>query len=153
MKKILLSFVVAGMLFSCKQPQSETAVAVAPVDSLIANWGNSWNNHDSVGVRNLFTEDALLTDDKLIATNIEEISAKMISPNIHVVNNFRTSKLQDWSTADRAGYTGTYELDIVVNKTLAGTAKGVFTVNWKMTGNGEWKINTATIYSFAEQKN
>lgn len=153
MKKILLSIVVAGMFFSCKQPQPEIAVAVAPVDSLIANWGTSWNNHDSVAVRNLFTEDALLTDDQLIASNIEEISARMISPNIHLVNNFKTSKLQDWSTADRAGYTGTFELDVIVNMTVVATSKGVFTVNWKNTGNGEWKINTATIYSFAEQKN
>lgn len=143
---------VIGVLYSCKQPLSETAVAVAPVDSLIANWGNSWNNQDSAGVRNLFTSDALLTDDNLIATNIDEISAKMISPNIHAVSNFKTSKLQDWSTNDRAGYTGSYELDVLVNKVVVAKPKGVFTVNWKKMDNGEWKIATATIYSFAEQK-
>lgn len=144
--------IVIGVLFSCKQPSSETAVITAPVDSLIANWGNNWNNQDSVGVRNLFTADALLTDDHLIATNIDEISAKMISPNIHVVSNFKTAKLQDWSTTDRAGYTGTYELDVLVNKVVVAKPKGVFAVNWKKTENGEWKITTATIYSFVDQK-
>lgn len=152
MKNILFTLIVAGMLFSCKQPSSETAFVAAPVDSLIANWGKSWNNQDSAAVRNLFTDDALLTDDKLIATNIGEISAKMISPNIHVVSNFKTSKLQDWSTADRAGYTGTYELDVLVNKAIVATPKGVFTLNWIKTATGVWEITTATIYSFAEKK-
>jgi len=152
MKKILISFIAAGMLISCKQPSPDATIIKAPIDSLIANWSNSWNNHDSAGVRNLFVADALLTDDKLIAMNAAEFSAKWISPNIHVVNNFKTSKLQDWSSNDRAGYTGTYDLDVVVKNSVIAKPKGVFTVNWVKTDNGEWKITTAIIYSFNEQK-
>lgn len=112
---MILSLLIAGLLFSCNQPSSETVTAVAPVDSLIANWGIGWNNHDSAGVRNLFTDDALLTDDQLIAIGIEEISKKMIGPNIHIASNFTSSKLQEWSSGNRAGYTGTYEIDITIN--------------------------------------
>jgi ketosteroid isomerase-like protein len=152
MKKMLFSMIAAGMLFSCNQPSTETKVTNAPIDSLVASWAYGWNNQDSAVVRNLFEIDALLTDDQLIANGIEEIAAKMISPNIRLVRNFTSSRLQEWTSVDRAGYTGTYELEIVINEEVVAKPKGVFTVNWRKTGTGAWKITTATIYSFVEQK-
>ncbi len=152
MKKMFFSLIAAGMLFSCNQPSSETKVTTAPIDSLVTNWANGWNSQDSAGVRNLFDDDALLTDDQLIAKGIEEIAAKMISPNIHVVHNFTSTKLQEWTSGDRAGYTGIYEIEIVINKEVVAKPKGVFTVNWRKTGTGDWKIATAVIYSYAEKK-
>ncbi len=152
MKKNLLPIILlAGILFSCTQPSSKETQAVAPVDSLVANWNYYWNNHDSSGIRNLFAEEVVLTDDHLIATNIDEISAKMISPNFRLINNLQSSVLQQWSTAERAGYTGTYSLDVKVNDSIVASAKGVFTLNWVKTGNGEWKISTAVIYSHPEK--
>jgi len=103
-------------------------------------------------VRNLFTEDALLIDDDFIAVNADEFSANWIHPNIKLVTNLSTTKLQDWSTGDRAGYTGKYELDVVVKDSVVAKGKGVFTVNWIKTGKGDWKITTADIHSFAERK-
>ena len=152
MKNIFLSLIMAGFLFSCQQPSPEIAMVSAPVDSLINNWSTSWNNHDSIAVRNLFAADALLTDDAVIASGADEISAKMISPYIRSVSNFKASKLQDWSNNERAGYTGTYEFDAVVNNSVVAKPKGVFSVNWIKTESGEWKITTAVIYSFVEQK-
>lgn len=152
MKNIFLSLIMAGFLFSCQQPSSEIAMVSAPVDSLINNWSISWNNHDSIAVRNLFATDALLTDDAVIAFGADEISAKMISPYIRSVSNFKASKLQVWSANERAGYTGTYEFDAMVNNNVVAKPKGVFSLNWIKTEGGEWKITTAVIYSFVEQK-
>ncbi len=152
MKKILLLFVMAGLLFSCQQPSSDIAIVSAPVDSLINNWSISWNNHDSVAVRNMFTSDALLTDDGVIASGADEIAAKMISPYIRSVSNFKASKLQDWSTNERASYTGRYVFDAVVNNSVVARPQGVFSVNWIKTENGAWKITTAVIYSFVEKQ-
>ncbi len=152
MKKMLLSLIATGILYSCNKPSIEPKVIIAPIDSLVANWANGWNNQDSAGVRNLFDDNALLTDDQLIASGIEEIAIKMISPNIRLVRNFTSVKLQEWTTVDRAGYTGTYEIEIVVNEEVVAKPKGVFTVNWRKTGTGEWKIATAVIYSYAEKK-
>ncbi len=137
MKKILFSLIAAGILLSCKQPSIESKVIIAPVDSLVANWANGWNSQDSAAVRNLFEDDALLTDNRLIATGIEEIATRMISPNIHLVRNFTSSGLQEWTTDDRAGYTGTYEIEIVVNEEVVAKPKGVFTLNWRKTGTGD----------------
>jgi len=148
MKKILTALILTGILFSCNQPTTETAFAKAPVDSLITNWKNSWNHHDSAGVKNLFATDALLIDDKVIATNANELSDKWIHPNIKVVNHLEATKLQDWSTGDRAGYTGKFQLDVVVNDSVIAKPKGVFTINWVKTDNGDWKITTASIHSF-----
>lgn len=152
MKKILTILFVSGTIFSCKQPSATANVDTkAPVDSLIASWSDSWNHHDSAGVRNLFGN-ALLIDDDLIAHNPEEISAEWIHPNINVVSNFKSGKLQDWSTNDRAGYTGTYEFDAVVNDSVVAKPKGVFTLNWIKTDKGDWEITTATIHSIKEKK-
>ena len=150
MKKILTALILTGILFSCKQPS--TVVVKAPIDSLIANWNSSWNNHDSTGVSNFFAADVLLIDDNLIATNAEEVAAKWIQPNINVVSNFKTIKLQDWSTNERAGYTGKYESDVVVKDSVIAKPKGVFTVNWIKRNKGDWKITTADIHAFVEKR-
>jgi ketosteroid isomerase-like protein len=147
MKNIFIAFIMAAILFSCKQQSPETAIAKAPVDSLIANWSNSWNNHDSAAVRDLFLADALLIDDNLIASNMQETSDKWIQPNINAVLNFKASTLQQWSTSDRAGYTGNYEFDYALNDSAMAKAKGVFTVNWIKTDKGDWKITNADIHS------
>jgi hypothetical protein len=147
MKIFFIAFILTAILVSCKQQSSETIIAKAPVDSLIRNWSNSWNNHDSAGVRNLFVADALLIDNNLIASNMQETSDKWIQPNINAVQNFKTSTLQQWSTSDRAGYTGNYEFDYALNDSEMAKAKGVFTVNWIKTTKGEWKITIADIHS------
>lgn len=152
MKKILMALLVTGTIVSCNQPSGNIIVQKAPIDSLIINWNNSWNNHDSAAVRNLFAADALLIDDNLIAMNANELSAKWISPNINAVNNLKATQLQEWETNERAGYTGKYQFDVLVKDSLIAQPRGVFTVNWKKTDNGDWKIMTATIHSFIEKK-
>lgn len=147
MKNIFIAFIMTAILFSCKQQSPETAITKAPVDSLIANWSNSWNNHDSAAVSNLFVADALLIDNNLIASNMQETSDKWIQPNINAVQNFKASTLQQWSTSDRAGYTGNYEFDYALNDSAMAKAKGVFTVNWIKTDKGDWKITNADIHS------
>ena len=152
MKLILTSLILGSIMSSCNQSSPKTDVSKAPIDSLISNWEKGWNKHDSAGVKGLFSSDALLIDDNLIAANTEDISNKWIHPNINVVNNLKTTKLQDWSTNDRAGYTGKYELEVVVKDSVIASPKGVFTVNWSKTDKGDWKISTANIHSFAAHK-
>ena len=150
MQKVFFLFILAGILFSCQQPSSETVVEKAPVDSLIENFSQGWNNHDSTSVINLFKQDALLTDDNLVAENASEIADKWIHPNINLVNHFKTTKLQDWSSQDRAGYTGTYEFDVILNDSLLANIKGLYTLNWIKEDTGEWKITTAAIHSLEQ---
>lgn len=116
------------------------------------NWENNWNRHDSAGIRDLFVSDALLIDDNLIATGAEALSANWIHPNHKVVNNLTSVKLQEWSTNDRAGYTGKYGLSVIVNDSVIARPVGIFTVNWKKTEKGDWKITTAHIHSIVEKK-
>lgn len=152
MKKQLSSLIITIMLFSCNQAATETKVIQAPIDSLISNWTNTWNNHDSSGVINLFTADALLIDDNLVVNSTADMAAKWIHPNINVVSKFKTGKLQEWSSGDRAGYTGTYEFDAVVNDSVVARPKGIFTVNWIKNEKGEWKVTVADIHGFDDTK-
>ena len=152
MKKILASLIVTAMLFSCNQSSTQTTLVKVPVDSLITNWGNVWNNHDSAGVSNLFAADPLLIDDDLIANNTAEIAAKWIHPNINVVSHFKSTKLQEWFSEERAGYSGKYEFDVVVKDSIVAKPRGVYTVNWMKTDKGEWKITTVNIHGIVEKK-
>ena len=152
MKKTLSISAFAVILFSCTQPTAQSVDAKAPIDSLIANWGNSWNNHDSAAVSNLFTADALLIDDNFIGTTTNEIATQWISPNINNVKQFKSTTLQEWSGTDRAGYTGKYQFDAVVNDSVVAKALGVYTVNWIKTDKGDWKITTADIHATPVKK-
>jgi ketosteroid isomerase-like protein len=151
MKKIILCFLVSGILFSCKQPAPPVDIKQAPVDSLVKNWSDAWNNHDSVAVRNLFLPTALLIDDNLVAQTADEIAAKWIGPNIRLLKNFKAVSLQQWSVADRAAYTGKYEFEVVMNDSVVAKPTGAFTINWLKSENGEWKITTAVIHSFTKK--
>ena len=141
---------LAMLLFSCSQNNSEKKISTSPVDVEITKWEKNWNSHDSAGVVNLFTEDALLIDDKLIAHNKSEIAAKWIHPNIQLVTHFKSEQLKQWNTSETAGYTGKYEFDVTVKDSAIQKIKGVYTINWKKNDVGEWKIITAQIHSLAD---
>jgi ketosteroid isomerase-like protein len=143
----------AAIIFSCNQSMSsQTDNLKAPVDSLISNLLTSFNRHDSTGIRNLFLADALLIDDNLVTKNLEELSNEWIHPNIRVVNNFKSTKLQYWSTRDRAGYAGNWTLEVVVKDSVNARPTGAITVNWMKTDKGDWKINTAHFHNLTEHK-
>ena len=150
MKKIPLLLLVIITIFSCNEtPTKATDKSVkAPIDSLISNWENNWNKHDSAGVRNMFLVDAVLVDDNLVTVNADAISEKWLHPYINVVNNVKSTKLQEWSEGNRASYTGKYALDVVIKDSVIARPEGVFTVNWLKTEKGDWKISSAIIHSF-----
>jgi len=64
-----------------------------------------------------------------------------------MVKHFKSTTLQEWSGNDRAGYTGKYQFDAVVNDSVVAKASGVYTVNWIKTDKGDWKITTADIHA------
>ena len=152
MKKVLLALFVAGILFSCKQP-TPTVVAVvkAPIDSLIGNFIKAWNTQDSAAIRNLFVNDALLINEEVIATNGDEISTKWIHPEFRYVSNLTSSKLQEWSSNDRAGYAGLWSIQIKMKKKVQ-KQNGAYTIVWMKDDKGEWKIATINLHSIKLKK-
>ena len=150
MKQITAVLILAFTIFSCKQAEINTRNnnVKAPVDSLITNWENSWNKHDSAGVRNMFVADAILVDDNLVTKNAAEFSEKWIHPSINILNNLTSTKLQEWSEGNRAGYTGKYKLEVVIKDSVVAKPEGIYSVNWLKTEKGDWKITSAVIHSF-----
>ena len=148
MKNFLISLVVAGLLVSCNSNSvTTTSTEKAPVDKLVANFCDGWNNHDSTGVKNQFLDDAILIDDHILTSSIAEMSSKWIRPNMPHIKSITPTKLQEWSTGDRAGYTGTYKMVFIKPKGDLGNSNGLLTVNWLKTAQGEWKITNAHIHS------
>ncbi|MBN2829546.1 MAG: hypothetical protein JXR56_04425 [Candidatus Cloacimonetes bacterium] len=147
MKKMLFVLIVFAVLISCSK-SPEKNIVQAPIDSLVADWCNNWNNHDGDAVFNMFEPNAVLLDDKIIITNTQEMIADWINPNIKHVANLKAEQLQAWSTNDRAGYAGKYSVDYTADDGTITHPQGVFMVNWKLNANGEWKITTACINPF-----
>jgi len=151
MKKILFIILISGYAFSCvSQKSTSNNSAVAEVSSLIKDFECAWSTNDSAAISNLFAPDAILFDRPLLATNSQEVAEKWIGPFYQFVKNMRTEKLQEWSTSDRAGYTGYYTLDIMVDGAIVYSPKGICTLNWVKNGKGEWKIITANMNSIDE---
>lgn len=150
MKKLIAVLGFTTVLFSCKEAEKKvnSVTAKAPVDSLVTNWENNWNKHDSAGVRNMFVDNAILVDDNLVTTNAAEFSEKWIHRNINMVNNLTSTKLQEWSDGNRAGYVGKYTLDVIVNDSIVAKPEGIYSVDWLKNDKGEWKITSAVIHSF-----
>ena len=150
MKTIIPVLGIITILFSCNNAEKNTThvATKAPIDSLVTNWETNWNKHDSAGVRNMFMADAILVDDNLVTKNADEFSQKWIHPAINIINNLASTKLQEWSDGNRAGYTGKYALDVVVKDSVVSKPEGIYSVNWLKNETGEWKITSAVIYSF-----
>ena len=150
MKKIPLLLLAIITIYSCneKSVKATDKSVKAPIDSLISNWENSWNKHDSASARNMFLPDAVLIDDNLVTTDNKELSEKWIHPNIKVVSNLRSTKLQEWSEGNRAGYIGKYNLEVVIKDSVVAKPEGIYSVNWLKTEKGGWKITSAVIHSF-----
>ena len=71
----------------------------------------------------------IIADNNLVTKNLKELSNEWIHPNIRIVNNFKSTKMQDWSTNDRAGYAGNWTLDVLVNDSIVARPTGAFTLS------------------------
>ena len=95
----------------------------------------------------MFLSDAILIENDIICKGIQELEEKWIQPNVNLVQGLKASKLQEWSTETRAGYTGGYEVEVTIDSVI-NKLKGVFTVTWMKTESEEWKISSAMIHAF-----
>jgi ketosteroid isomerase-like protein len=139
------------LITSCNRSTDIATKQLSPVDSLICEWTTNWNNHDSIAIKNMFDADVILIDDNMIAKSQDEVVSKLIRPNIKAINNIKAAKINEWVSNDRAFYTGTYELDIIVNDSLIDQHRGYWTVGWKKNDKDEWKISNVHINSAAIQ--
>jgi ketosteroid isomerase-like protein len=149
MKNLLFVLLVALLFVSCTKTP-EKIIPQAPIDSLVANWCNNWNNHDPEGIFNMFELGSVLMDDDIIITDTQQMISEWINPNIMHVANLKAEQLQAWSENGRAGYAGKYSVDYTADDGTQTHPHGVFMVNWKLNSNGDWKITTACINPFGE---
>jgi len=59
-------------MIACQIPSNKVTVE-SPVDSLVTNWANNWNNHDSLALINMFASDVVVFDNNLVMKNSEEL--------------------------------------------------------------------------------
>jgi len=147
MKKIVIVLLVISVVCSCKKSTPVDKMTVS-VDSLVTKWKDSWNRHDSAAIRNLFDRNPILVADDIVAKDLKAISENWIHPNIRAVYNLKIVQLQGWANEEKAGYLGTYSLDLIVNKAVVEQPKGVVSISWKKTEEGVWKITNAHLHSF-----
>ncbi|HRZ41909.1 MAG TPA: DUF4440 domain-containing protein [Bacteroidales bacterium] len=146
MKQFLLALALVSIFVSCNQKTNvNDEGATSPVDSLIALYEKAWNSNDSAAICSMFAPDAIVVDGELVMLNAAEMAEKWVSPYHRYARNLKTEKLKEWATPDRAGYSGMYALDIVVNDSLRYSPYGIFTMVWEKTPDGFWKVSTANM--------
>jgi ketosteroid isomerase-like protein len=147
MKQLPILLFGLFLLTSCTRPTQTATTQLSPVDTLIGAWVINWNNHDSIAIKNMFDPDVILIDDNMIAKGQNEVVSKLIRPNLNVINNIKAEKINEWVSDDRACYTGTYGLDVIVHDSLIDQPRGFWTVIWKKNDKDEWKICNVHINS------
>ena len=147
MNKYYCVLLLAGLLIAC-QTQIKEDPPNTLVDSLASEWAINWNNHDSIALMQMFDEDAVLFDNNIVTRNPEELKTKLILPYYNILNDMKITILDEWVTNGRAGLSGTWTVDIMVNDTESIPSSGAFTCVWKKLESGEWKVTNAHIHDF-----
>ena len=149
MKKYYCVLILASLLMGC-QTQVEDAPINSPVDSLAIEWASNWNNHDSTALIQMFSADAVLFDNNIMTRNLEELKTKLILPYHNILDDMKITILHEWVTTDRAGLSGTWTVNIIVNDSTLRPTKGAFTCVWKKSESGDWKVTNAHIHDFTK---
>ena len=147
MNKYYCVLLLAGVLIACQTQITEVPPS-SLADSLGSEWANNWNSHDSIALMQMFDEDAVLFDNNIVTRNPEELKTKLILPYHDILNDMKITILHEWVTTGRAGLSGTWTVDILVNDTVSIPASGAFTCVWKQLESGEWKVTNAHIHDF-----
>lgn len=141
----VITFLISGCNQSANHEaghnENHTAAPTVSPDSLITNWNQSWNTHDSTALTNLFTSNSIVVfSSKKRFTGGDDIMKSWISPTLLSVKNLKTEKISASSSADMAFFNGTYSLDITRNDSIVGTDAGCFTIIWKQQNPNDWKV-------------
>ena len=139
MKNLLILIMAVCLLSGSQKPINKLAIE-SPVDSLIKNWNNAWNNNDLSTIEKMFEQDAVYIMDKEVSRNYDEISRHIRSSEI-TLNNLQTEKIKEWVTSDISGSTGLWQSDFMLNDSLLYSGKGAFTLIWTKNKNEEWKVS------------
>ena len=149
MKNIIITGCITYLLIAC-QITSKEVTEESSIDSLITNWENNWNNHDSTAIKNMYDNDVVFFDGNIVARNKEELITKMIRPYFNAMKNMKHETVQKWITQDKVGSSGLWTVDMVVSDTMVVQLKGAFTYIWKTSNKGEWKVITTHIHDFSD---
>jgi ketosteroid isomerase-like protein len=149
MKKIFAVPIAICLFMTCQNSNGIEEVK-SPVDSLVTAWADSWTNHDSITLINMFEHDAILIAGNYVIENHEDLMAIWIRPSLNDVKELKIKKSRDWVSYDRAGFSGRWTIEVVIdNQTYSSS--GAFTCNWKKSDTGEWKVTNAHISAITEQ--
>lgn len=149
MKRMFLLAGVIAFIASCNQsPKMTTAPAKGPsADSLATVFSNEWNKADSDYFYSAFSPNAVVADNNTIAVGADSIKTRWTQPNLRSVKNLKFTPLQSWSTPDMASFTGYFDVDVALKDTTFH-GKGAFTMIWKKSNDGSWRITTGMIHDF-----
>ncbi len=121
--------------------EAHASATTISTDSLINNWNQGWNTHDSTAIGNLFTDNSVVVfSSKKRFTGANDIMNNWINKNLPSVKNLKTEKISASASSDMAFFNGTYTLDITRNDSVVGNDAGCFTIIWKQQQPKDWKI-------------
>jgi hypothetical protein len=143
------------ILPSCKNAdtaaKSDSTCSVAiNADSLAALWNNAWNTKDSVALREMIAEKALVIDEDWTAEGVDSIFAKWIKFSLPVISNVKTMPLKVNSSCCCVSMTGFYTLDYTSKEGVKPT-RGNFTFIWMLQEDKTYKLELMHMTEFKEK--
>lgn len=138
---VVLLFLISACQQSNNSRRNNSLSYSVSTDSLVNEWNEAWNKHDSTAISNLLAQNSVVifsTEEKL--EGVDNIMTDWVNKNLPLVRNLKTEKTSSSTSSEMAYFNGTYTLDIVRNDTVLGSDKGCFTFIWKLQDSKDWKM-------------
>lgn len=141
MKNLLLlpAILLFLLAFACN-PVKEEKSTLQTTDTLYQQWVDAWNAQDIDAIASLFSPDGIvITDTALIG--LDALKSGFIEPAAPMLSNLACKKITEAFSSTLAFQSGSYTHDWIKGDSLVGQASGYYSIFWKKTGEGSWKIS------------
>ena len=154
--KLILAGICLSLAFTCQSPTETTSPVLeetpVSVDSLMENWNEAWNTHDSSTVANFFHEQSVVIfSSSYQMVGQDSIVKNWVRQSLPTVSNLKTLKISSGSGADLAYYSGTYSLNFTQGDSVQDTDTGIFTAVWKLQPDQSWKVENMIFGAVSNQ--
>lgn len=121
-----------------------TESASVNTDSLIQQWNQAWNAHDSASIMNLMNDAVILIGETNQVRGKDSIGRAFVGKNAPVLRDLKTRILTSGNSGNLAFVYGTYEHDVQLPDTLLKGIHGNFSLVYQHH-NENWKLNVIQI--------
>ena len=149
---LTIVFLAIFVFQSCKNTKTgaqcgTNSCQAVNADSLTNIWCEAWNTKDSVALREMIAEKALVIDKDFTVEGRDSIFAKWISGSLPAISNLKTKGLKTTSCGCCVSQTGFYKLDSATKEGVKSQT-GNYTFVWMQAEDKSYKLEVIHLTEF-----